>query len=126
MTFTHAVVWTDHQHAQVLRFDAENMQASTIKAHTHHTAQHGSTARTEHEFFGDLCDALDGTAEVLVVGPRTGLLAFQHYAMKHRPSTARRIVGYEVVDHPSDKRLVAMARQWFLDHDRTLGVPASI
>jgi hypothetical protein len=125
MTFTHAVVWTDHQHAQVLRFDADNVQASTVKAHTHHTAQHRSTVRTEHEFFGELCDALEGTAEVLVVGPRTGLAAFEHYATKHRPPTARRIVGYEVVDHPSERQLVAAARRWFLDRDRTVGAPAA-
>lgn len=124
-TPTHAVIWTDHHRAQVLRFDAESMQASSIKAHTHHTAQHGSTVRTEHEFFGDLCEALEGVAEALVVGPRTGLQAFQHYAVKHRPATAHRIVGYEIVDHPTDRQLVAMARQWFLERDRRLGTQAS-
>ena len=123
MSFTHAVVWTDHQHAQVLQFDAESVQASTIKAHSHHTAQHGSTVRTEHEFFGELCDALEGTSEVLVVGPRMGLAAFEHYATKHRPPTARRVVGYEVVDHPTENQLVAVARRWFLNHDRMMGTP---
>jgi hypothetical protein len=27
------------------------------------------------------------------------------------------------VDHPSDKQLVALARQFFLKHDRMAGVP---
>lgn len=123
LPFAHAVVWTDHQHAQVLQFDAEGVRASTVKAHTHHTAQHGSAVRTEHEFFGDVCDAVEGIAEVLVVGPRTGLSAFEHYATKHRPPTARRIVGYEVVDHPTDRQLLAAARRWFLDRDRAIGSP---
>lgn len=118
MTMSHAVVWVDHQNAQVLQFDAEHVQAQKVKAHAHHTRQHHSTVRTEHEFFGNVCDALEGIAEVLVTGPKTGVAAFKHYADKHRPATARYIVAYETVDHPTENQLVALARQYFLKHDR--------
>jgi stalled ribosome rescue protein Dom34 len=123
MSTFHAVVFVDHQHAQVLQFDAEHVRAEKIKAHTHHTRQHGSAVRSEHEFFGHVCDALQGIAEVLVTGPRTGIADFRHYAEKHRPEAARQIVGYETVDHPSDRQLVALARQYFLRHDRMAGTP---
>ena len=123
MTTFHAVVFIDHQHAQVLQFDAEHVRAEKIKAHTHHTKQHGSQVRSDHEFFGHVCDALQGITEVLVTGPRTGIADFRHYAEKHRPQTARHIVAYETVDHPSDRQLVALARQYFLRHDRMTGTP---
>lgn len=123
MSTFHAVVFVDHQHAQVLQFDAEHVRAEKIKAHTHHTKQHGSAVRSEHEFFGHVCDALQGIAEVLVTGPRTGIADFRHYAQKHRPEAARQIVGYETLDHPSDRQLVALARQYFLRHDRMAGTP---
>lgn len=123
MTYLHAVVWLDHQTAQVLQFDAEHVQAQKVKAHSHHTAQHGSAVRTQHEFFGEVCDALDGIAEVLVAGPRTGTADFKHYAEKHRADTAKRVVGYETVDHPSENQLVAFARQYFLKYDRMAGAP---
>jgi stalled ribosome rescue protein Dom34 len=123
MPMFHAVVWIDHQKAQILQFDAEHVQAQKIRTRTHHTAQHGSTVRTEHEFFGEVCAALDGIAEVLVTGPHTGVEDFRHYAGKHRPETARHIVGYEVVDHPSEAQLVAHARKFFLAHDRMAGIP---
>lgn len=123
MTLFHAVVWIDHQKAQVLQFDAEHVQAQKIRTHTHHTAQHGSAVRTEHEFFGEVCGALDGIAEVLVTGPRKGIEDFRHYAEKHRPEAAKRIVGYEVVDHPSDAQLVAFARKYFVKYDRMAGTP---
>ena len=123
MSLFHAVVWIDHQSAQVLQFDPEHVVASKVRTHTHHTAQHGSEVRTEHEFFGQVCDALEGIAEVLAVGPKTGVAAFQHYAQKHRAETARHIVAYDVVDHPSENQLVALARQWFLKHDRVAGIP---
>ena len=100
------------------------MLANKIKAHTHHTKQHGSGVRTEHEFFGDVCDPLDGIAEVLVTGSNTATADFRHYADKHRPQTAARIVGYEVVDHPSDNQLVALARKYLLKHDRMVGTAA--
>jgi stalled ribosome rescue protein Dom34 len=123
MTMFHAVVWIDHQKAQLLQFDAEHVQAQKVKAHSHHTAQHGSSVRTEHEFFAQVCDALEGIAEVLVVGPKTGIAAFEHYVGKHRAARAKQIVGYEVVDHPSENQLVALARQYFLKYDRMNGVP---
>ena len=122
MSLFHAVIWTDHQTAQILQFDAEHMVAQKVHAHTHHTAQHGSTVRTQHEFFGEVCDVLDGIAEVLVTGSHTAIADFRHYADKHRPHVAPRIVGYEVVDHPSDKQLVALARKYFLKQDRMKGL----
>lgn len=123
MSLFHAVVFIDHAQAQVLQFDAEHVEAQKVKAHSHHTKQHGSAVRSEHEFFGHVCDALDGIAEVLVTGPKTGLADFRHYAEKHRAETARRIVGYETVDHPTQNQLVALARQYFLRYDRMAGTP---
>ena len=123
MPLFHAVVWTDHQNAQVLQFDAEHVVAGKIKTHSYHTAQHGSAVRSEHEFFGHVCDALVGVTEILVVGPKTGVAAFEHYVTKHRTETAQRVKGYEVVDHPTENQLIALARLWFVKHDRMSGIP---
>ncbi len=90
MTMFHAVVWIDHQSTQILQFDAEHIQAQKVKAHSHHTRQHGSNVRTEHEYYAEICDALAGIAEVLAVGPKTGLVDFRHYVEKHRPALASR------------------------------------
>jgi stalled ribosome rescue protein Dom34 len=123
MTTFHSVVFIDHQAAQVLQFDPEHVQASKVKSHSHHTAQHGSGVRTEHEFFAHVCDALEGIAEILVVGPHTGVTDFEHYVRKHRPETAKRIVDFQTVDRPSENQLVALARKYFLKHDRMAGTP---
>ena len=123
MTTFHAVVFVDHQSAQVLQFDAEHVQAQKVKAHTHHTAKHGSSVRTEHEFFGHVCDALAGIQEVLAVGPSTGVADFPHYVRKHRPELVPRIVDFQTVDHPTENQLVALARKYFLKYDRMAGTP---
>ena len=123
MTTFHAVVWIDHQSAQVLQFDAEHVQSQKVKAHTHHTARHASGVRTQHEFFGEVCDAIAAIPEVLVVGPHTGLADFQHYVHKHRAEVGKRVVDYQTVDHPSENQLVALARKYFLRYDRMAGTP---
>ena len=123
MSLFHAVVWIDHQTAQVLQFDAEHVQAQKVKAHSHHTAYHGSAVRTEHEFFGEVCDALAGISEVLVTGSKTAQADFKHYVEKHRAAVAKQVVGYETVDHPTENQLVAMARQYFVKFDRMNGTP---
>ena len=123
MATIHAVVRIDHQSAQVLQFDAEHVQADRVQVHTHHTAQHGSMVRTEHEFYGHVADALAGVQEVLVVGAGMAPTAFRSYCEKHRPATGRRIVGIEVVDHPTEPQLVALARRYFVAHDRMSGTP---
>ena len=123
MTMTHAVIWLDHKEAQVIQFDAEHSAASSVKASTHPTRQHGSTVRTEHEFFGHVCDALVGAPRVLVVGTHTARDDFNHYVDKHRPETAKRVAGYETGDYPTANQLVAKARQYFLDRDGAGGTP---
>ena len=123
MSKLHAVVWIDHQQAQVLHFDSDPMQAQKIKAHNHHTRQHGSQVRTEHEFFGEVCDALAGIKEVLVTGAHKAQADFRHYVEKHRAPIAQQIVGWETVDHPSEGQLAALARKFFVRHDRMAGTP---
>lgn len=124
MKHSHAVVWADHQTAQVLRLDSEQLQATKIRSHDHYTRQHGSSVRTEHEFFGAICDAVEDVSEVLITGAHTTLADLHHYIGKHRPHTALRIVGYEVVDHPTENQLVAAAHKYFLRHDK-MGVSRS-
>ncbi len=123
MPLFHAVVWLDHQRAQVLQFDAAHVQAQKIKTHTHHTRQHGSLVRTEHEYFGEVCDALVGVHEVLITGSHTVQVDFKHFAEKHRPQVAALIAGYETVDHPSERQLLALARKYFVRFDRMVGQP---
>ena len=122
MSTTHAVVWADHHTAQVLRFDAEHVKAEKVRASNHYTRQHHSEVRTEHEFFGEVCDALDAIDTVLITGSHTAVADFRHYAEKHRPHVAARIAGYEIVDHPTEKQLVALARQYFLKQERMQGI----
>jgi len=124
MSLLHAVAFVDHQKAQVLQFDAGQVLSHKVHEHVQATRQHGSGVRAEHEFFGQVCDALAGIAEVWVVGGHTGLADFRHYVEKHRPAAAKHLIGFEVVDHPTDNELVALGRKRFLERERAARGPA--
>ncbi|MFG6447657.1 hypothetical protein ACG0Z6_05300 [Roseateles sp. BYS180W] len=126
MSLFHAVVHLDHHQAQILQFDTEHVQSEKVKASSRHSKQHHNTVRTEHEFFAEVCEHLQGIAEILVVGSSTAQSDFKHYVEKHRPALVRHVVGYESVDHPTERQLVALARQFFLKHDRMAGVPTPL
>ena len=121
MSLARALLWIDHRSAKVLQFDKEHVEAHKVEAHSHATRQHGSGVRTEHEYFGSVCDQLAGIGEVLVTGPRTAQSDFRHYVDKHRPAVAPQIVGWEAGDHATDGELVAMARHYFEKYDRMAG-----
>ncbi|MEO7245328.1 MAG: hypothetical protein ABIX12_09300 [Rubrivivax sp.] len=121
----HAIVWLDHRSARVLQFDAEHVASERIKAHTHHTRQHGSEVRSEHEFYGEVCEAMKDIEEVVVVGSSTAQADFKHYIEKHRPLVAKNVVGYESGDRPGDPQLVALARQYFAKRERMGADPAT-
>lgn len=123
----HAVVHIEHHNAEVLQFDAEHLQAQKIKSRSQHrvrqqhSRQPGSDVRTDHEFFGEVCDALAGIAEVLVAGGHTSQTDFRHYVEKHRPQVAKQIVAWETVDHPTEGQMVALAKKHFAKIDRMAG-----
>ena len=118
MSLFHAVVWIDHHNAKVLQFDAQQVQVRKVQAHNHNTGQHGSTVRTEHEFFGEVCDELAGIGQVVVTGSHMALTSFRHYVDKHRVSLVEHVLGWEIVDRPTEAQLVAYARKYFVDHER--------
>ena len=117
MPLPHAVVLIDHHTAQVLQFDEDHAWSQKVKSHTHHTRQHGSGVRTEHEFFGEVCDALTGIDEVLATGSHTAQADFRRYVDKHRAALAPHIVAWETVDHPTEAQLLALARRYFVKYD---------
>jgi stalled ribosome rescue protein Dom34 len=123
MTTFHAVVWIDHQNAQVLQFDDEHVQAQRVKAHTHHTRQHGTDVRHERAYYAEVAQTLVGVQEVLVVGPGTAPKDFRKHCDDYAPAIAEAIVETQPADHPSEHQLVALARKFFAKYDLMVGLP---
>lgn len=128
----HAIVWIDHKEARVFAVDADGMTPSIVDAPGPHIHRHSKDQEVrvrhhpddEHRFFHDVARALEGDAQVLVVGPSTTKLRFFRYVQRHERALEPRIVGIETVDHPTDPQLVAHLRAYFQESSPRQGVPA--
>jgi stalled ribosome rescue protein Dom34 len=121
MSVSHAVVWLDHEHADVIRIAGDVVTSHRLKASHHDTGQHHSGVRTQHEFFGTVCDAMAEFTMVLVTGSHMIQSELRHYIEKHRASLQPTIAGWETVDRPTEPELVARARVFFRAHDNMIG-----
>lgn len=119
MTIPHAVLFLDHHCAKILLFGPDWTKERKINAHMHLNRQSESHERSRHEFFGKVCDGLNGVSRALVVGGLTRITDFKHHVQKHRPEMATLIADYEPADHPSVNELMTLGRQFARDAHKT-------
>jgi stalled ribosome rescue protein Dom34 len=113
-------VFLDHQEARIFHVALGNADESTVQSPHHHVRRHPKKGTDEHNhpdddhhFYADVAHALEGTQQVLLLGPSTAKLEFFRYIHKHDPSLEKRIVGLETVDHPTDRQLLAHIKTYF-------------
>ncbi len=128
MSHIHAVVWLDHRDARVLDFSVDESHKTVVHHHGGHRQVHhraGSVgaghAPEDIRFFDEIIAALGDAQEVLLVGPGQARVAFRHHVDQHHKALAAKIVGSEVLDHPSDGELLKYARKYFVKVDQMLG-----
>lgn len=122
----HAAVWLDHKEAHIFHITEDSSDKTTIMVAPHHVHhKHGKgyeSTKDHHEeakrFHHDIATSLEGSKEILVVGPSTAKLEFIRYVHKHDHALEPKIVGIETVDHPTDGQLVAYAKSYFKLSDR--------
>ena len=119
---SHFVIWIDSNEARIFSFGKDSVTESSVHSlrenHPHRHPRDGLTRVHEHpdddvRFFGDVCVALKGPGRVLIVGPGAAKLRFLRHAHAHDPALEARVAGIETVDHPTDRQIVAYARQYF-------------
>ena len=142
MSTNHAIVWIDHKEAHVLMFDREHVEAQRVQSRKtfhkamgghagSHQGKHGRGAETSgshspdgghassnEEFYHEVAQALAGVHEILVAGPAQAKDEFRAHCARHDKAVDKAIVGIIPSDHPTDPQLVAMAKQYFLKHDK--------
>ncbi len=128
MSYSHAVVWIDHQEACLIHFDADDHATARIRAtegkehlHHHEGSLGDGRAKTHPHYFKSVAAALESAKEVLVVGPGTAKNEFIHYLDALAPALRAKVRGVESSDRISDGELLAMAKVWFVPTDRMHG-----
>jgi stalled ribosome rescue protein Dom34 len=112
------VVWMDSGLAKIFHVKQGSVSVAKALRHDrdHHTANKNDSKHKDNpRFFQDVADHLSESDDrVLLVGPGVSKNHFVTYLEgHHQKKLANRIVGTEVMDHPSDAQIVAFARKYF-------------
>ncbi|HMS81033.1 MAG TPA: translational machinery protein [Burkholderiaceae bacterium] len=128
MSHVHAVVWLDHREAKVVDFSVDEKHVVNVHhkgghRQVHHKAGSPGSGHSadDGQFYDAIVAALDDAQEVLVTGPGNAKVAFRDHVAKRHAALAKRVVGVETLDHPSEGELLAYARRYFKRVDNMLG-----
>jgi stalled ribosome rescue protein Dom34 len=124
MAHYHAAIWIDHTQAKVYSLNREaadewRIQPHDKHVHVHHKAGKGDAghATTDEHFLHSIADAVKDAGEILIAGPGTAKTEFKHHLDRHDPQVAKKVVGVEAMDHPTDGEFLKLARKFFAHSD---------
>lgn len=122
----HATIWIDHKEAKVFHLTEADFDEKVLHAPKAHVrASGGKTVKHSdpgmEKFYAEVAKSVANAAEILVVGPGPAKLEFIRHIHKHEKGLEPKIVGVETVDHPTDRQVVAYARDYYRGHDRLEG-----
>ena len=116
------VIWMDSEHAQIFALKTSGIEKSHLKSATgdHHTQnkkdQHGDS--NQEHYFKDLAVRLKDADQLLILGPGLAKNHFKtHLEAHHTNHLAKKIIGMENSDHPTDNQILAEGRKFFKDYD---------
>jgi len=118
------VVWMDHEHAKIFALSPEKMETHSLKKHEvrHHTSHDEQKHKNAEGFFHELASELKGASELLLVGPGLAKAQFKHHLENHHhQDLAKKVVGMETCDHPTDNQILDLGRKFFKKYDLFYG-----
>ena len=128
MSYQHAIVWIDHQHATVIDFTVDDKHVHLVereggprKIHRKSGIPGPGKASDDPKFFDAVVDAIGDAREVLIAGPGDAKLYFRKDLEHRHTKVADRVVAMEAMDHPTNGELLAYARKYFKRYDALQG-----
>ena len=119
-THFHAVVWLDHTQAKIFHVGLTGSDELTLHPHLetkhlHHKANSIGSGHAEPDkaFLEQVTSTLNDAGEILIIGPANAKTELAKYLREQHPKIGERIVAVEAADHPSDREIVAYAKQHF-------------
>ena len=111
------VVWVDRSEGKLFEFTRDGVEKSALHArkmdhHTHRTDAF-DRQRSEKNLFEKIALNLGDASQILIMGPGMAKHHFQSHLVEQCPAVARKIVGCETADHPTDQQITAFAAKFF-------------
>ncbi len=119
-THFHAVVWIDHAQAKIFHVGLTGAHEVTLHPqlptrHLHHKANSLGSGHTgpDKDFLAQVTEALSDAGEILIIGPAGAKTELARFIRAHSAAIGNRIVAVEAADHPTDRQIIAHAKQHF-------------
>jgi stalled ribosome rescue protein Dom34 len=116
----HAIVWIDHSQAKVFHIglsgdDEVVLHPHMPVRHLHHKANSIGSGHTgfDKEFLAQVMNAVSDAGEILVIGPAGAKSELAKFIREKHSNIGDRIVAVQAADHPTDRAIVAYAKQYF-------------
>lgn len=114
------VIWMDSEKAQIFNLKTTGIVKTHLEKdkhlgnhHTQNKKDHHGDPASEH-YFRDLAGRMKDAEEILILGPGLAKNHFKsHLETHHEQNLAKKIVGVENSDHPTDNQILAAARKFF-------------
>lgn len=116
------VIWLDSEKAHLFHLTTGGIKRShvekkTVSHHTHDKSHNHADPAVER-FFHELAEKLTDAADVLLMGPGLAKNHFKtHLEKHHHENLAKKIVGIENCDHPTDNQIIATSKKFFQKYD---------
>lgn len=120
------IIWLDSREAKVFKREGGSETLTLVHSHgqKHHAQPHGKHTEMHHPeavaLFKELIPAFHDASEVLLMGPGEAKTQFQKYIKDHHQAIAKKVVGVETVDHPTDGQIREIAKKFFTRVERGL------
>ena len=119
-THFHAIVWIDRSEAKVFHIGRSGSDEVVLHPHlpTKHLHHKANTIGSGHAapdkaFLAEVMNAVSDAGEILIIGPGSAKTELAKYLREQPSKIGDRIVAVEAADHPSDREIVAHAKQYF-------------
>lgn len=130
MPYDRAVVWLDHRRALIIQFDVDSSKTIEVLHHSGESLpQHGrgsggpGRALEDQHYYHSIAEALQGSNEILVVGPADAKLELIKHLYRHSRDLAEHLVGVETVEQPGE--VLQYAREYLAGTQHAPGAPVS-
>lgn len=109
------VVWIDRDHAKIFEISDERMERIVLHARTpdHHTHRLDADEKESPKFYEEVSQRLGDATKVLILGPGIARKHFHTFLEERHPDIAKKVIGSETVDHPTDHQIAAFATRFF-------------
>ncbi len=117
----HALVWIDHRRADIIFFDRHAAETKLIRHRDAPRSIHHKSGTTgsghvveDIQYLNEVAAELREVDEILIVGPSHAKWELKAYLERRAQEIAKRIVGMETINHPTEGQLLAYAQHYFV------------